>query len=332
MIKGVVKSEKGTLLQSITVTERGTTNAVKTNDQGEYSITVKPSAVLVFTGIGLETQEVSTSGKTAVNIVLKEEAKTMGEVVVVGYGSQQKAKLTGAVSSIKMDNVLGDRPVTSTAALLQGAAPGLNVTIATGQPGAAAPSINVRGTTDFTSAGVSQNTSPLIVVDNVPFTSPLNLLDPNDIESVTVLKDAASSAIYGARAAFGVVLITTKSGKKNQKPQFSYSNNFVRSTEAPLPKKASPLQFIQSYIDGQNSTGKYAGIDLFAYRDLLTDYQLHPDKYPGGYIMLNGTYVQLAATDAIAQSLGQAATQQMHDFSVSGGSDKSTYRLSFGTT
>jgi TonB-dependent SusC/RagA subfamily outer membrane receptor len=158
------------------------------------------------------------------------------------------------------------------------------------------------------------------------------LLDPNDIESVTVLKDASSSAIYGARAAFGVVLITTKSGKKNQKPQFTYSNNFVRSTVAPLPKKASPLQFIQSYIDGQNSTGKYGGIDLFTYRDLLTDYDLHPDKYPGGYTFMNGAYVQLAATDAIEQSLGKAATQQIHNFAVSGGSDKSTYRLSFGTT
>lgn len=331
-IKGVIKNDKESLLQSITVTEKGTPNAVITNEKGEFSITVKPTAVLIITGIGFETQEISASGKTTVNIVLKEESKTMGDVVIVGYGSQQKTKLTGSVSSVKMDNILGDRPVTSTAALLQGAVPGLNVTMASGQPGAAAPSMNIRGTTDFSSAGASQNTGPLIVVDNVPFASQLTLLDPNDIESVTVLKDAASAAIYGARAAFGVVLITTKSGKKNQKAQFNYSNNFVRSTVAPLPKKVSPLQFIQAYIDGQNSTGKYGGIDLFTYRDLLTDYQLHPDKYPGGYTYMNGTYVQLAATDAISQSLGDAATQQMHNFSVSGGSDKSTYRLSFGTT
>jgi TonB-linked SusC/RagA family outer membrane protein len=332
LIKGTVKNEKGVSLESITITEKGTSNLVVTNEKGEFSIQVKPSAILVLTSVGFETLEVSTSGKTTLNVVLKEVSKTMGDVVVVGYGSQQKAKVTGAVSTVKMDNILGDRPVTSTSALLQGAAPGLNVGIATGQPGAAAPSLNVRGTTDFTSGGATQNSGPLIVVDNVPFSSQLTLLDPNDIESVTVLKDAASSAIYGARAAFGVVVITTKSGKKNQKPQFTYSNNFVISTVAPLPKKASPLEFIQSYIDGQNSTGQYGGIDLFTYRDLLTDYQLHPDKYPGGFTFMNGAYVQLAATDAIAQSLGDAATQQMHNFAVSGGSDKSTYRMSFGTS
>jgi TonB-linked SusC/RagA family outer membrane protein len=335
-VAGTVKDDNGVSLMSITVTEKGTKNATQTNATGSFTISIKKGGALIFTGIGFQTKEYKVNQSTAIQITLTSEAKALSDVVVVGYGSQQRAKVTGAVSSVKMDKILGDRPVTSTAALLQGAAPGLNVTIASGQPGAAAPSLNLRGTTDYglNSNGVfeAKNNEPLIVVDNVPFSSPLNLLDPNDIESVTVLKDAASSAIYGARAAFGVILITTKSGKKNQKAEFTYSNNFVRSTVAPLPYKVSPLQFIQAYIDGQNSTGKYAGIDLFTYRDLLTDYQLHPDKYPGGYTYTNGTYVQLAGTDAIAQSMGNAATQQMHNFSVSGGSDKSTYRLSFGTT
>ena len=332
-IKGVVKDSKGVALKDVNVTEKATTNTVITNVNGEFRIKIRSAAAtIVFSGVGFLPKETKVEEGKTVSIVLEYDVKELSDVVVVGYGTQKKANLTGATSTVKMDNILGDRPVTSTAALLQGALPGLNISISTGQPGAAAPSINVRGTTDFTSGGASQNTGPLIVVDNVPFPGQLTLLDPNDIESVTVLKDASSSAIYGARAAFGVVLITTKSGKKNQKAQFTYSNNFVRSTVAPLPKKASPLQFIQSYIDGQNSTGKYGGIDLFVYRDLLTDYALHPDKYPGGYTFMNGAYVQLAATDAIDQSLGKAATQQIHNFAVSGGSDKSTYRLSFGTT
>src|SRR5678816_428671 len=133
---------------------------------------------------------------------MTEDVKELSDVVVVGYGTQNKAKITGAVSSVKMDDILGDRPVTTTQSLLQGAVPGLQVTINSGQPGASS-SLNVRGGTSFGSALTSgfNAASPLILVDNIPINGPLNLIDPNDIETITVLKDAGSAAIYGARSA-----------------------------------------------------------------------------------------------------------------------------------
>lgn len=328
-ITGVVKNEKGQPLSGITITEKGTNNATTSDNKGNFSIRLNngTGSILVLTSIGYESQEVKTSQQTAINIFLKEDVKALSDVIVIGYGSQNKAKVTGSVSTVKMDAILGDRPVTSTANLLQGALPGLNVSIPTGQPGAAASNttLNVRGGTGF--SGNTLNTDgPFIVVDNVPYNLPLNLLDPNDIETVTLLKDAGSAAIYGSRSAYGVLLITTKKGNKNQKAQFNYSNNFVTAKIAPLDPKATPLQWVQSMIDGaSSSTTNWLNLKY-----LLTDYQNNPEKYPGGYAMVNGVYTQLKPTNALEQSLGSSSTQQMHNLSLSGGSDKITYRLSGG--
>jgi TonB-linked SusC/RagA family outer membrane protein len=331
LISGVVKDDKGTSLQSITVTEKGTSNVVITNERGMYSIRVKPSAFLVFTGVGLESQEIKASSNV-MDITLRIESKSLSDVVVVGYGSQKKAKVTGAVASLTMDSLLGDRPVASLGALLQGATPGLEVTIGSGQPGAST-SWNIRGGTDFgtgAAAGIN-NGSPFIIVDNVPFNGPTNLLDPNDIESVTVLKDAGSASIYGSRSAFGVVVITTKSGKKNQKARFTYSNNIVFSNPTNLPEKATPLQQVQAWIDGGMTT--YNGNqNLAKWKDMLLEYQQNPGKYPLGGDTVSNIYYQLAPTDAVQALLGNTSIQQMHNFSVSGGSDKTTYRFSFGAT
>lgn len=131
---------------------------------------------------------------------MKEDTQTLNDVVVVGFAKQKKANMTGAVSSVKMDDIIGVRPIATTGSLLQGVAPGLQVTQDTGEPGGGS-SFNIRGTTSINGG------SPLILVDNVYYNGPLNMLNPNDIESVTVLKDASSASIYGARSAFGVILI-----------------------------------------------------------------------------------------------------------------------------
>ncbi len=333
VITGVVKDAKGAPLQSITVAEKGTSNAVITSAEGTFSIKVKTgTATLVFSGVGFAGQEIKITDNKPLSIVLIDESKELSDVVVVGFGTQKKAKVIGAVSTMKMDEVLGERPVSTTSSLLQGVIPGLQVSITSGQPGAGS-NLNVRGGTSFGTSltGSIQNGGPLILVDNTPLNGPLNLIDPNDIESITVLKDAGSAAIYGARSAFGVVLVTTKKGTKNQKIQFNYSNNIVFATPTNLPEKATPLQTVQHYIDG-GRTSYYGNQDLATWRSLLQEYEQDPSKYPLGYSLQNNVYYRLAATDAMNDLLGNNSTQFMNNLSFNGGSDKTTYRVSFGTT
>jgi len=332
-IKGVVKDSKGVVLQGITITEKNTTNVSQTNATGEFSIKVSSAkAILVFSGVGFQTKEAKADEGKTISITMNEDVKELSDVVVVGYGSQKKAKVTGAVATLKMDSVLGDRPVSSLGSLLQGATPGLEVSIGSGAPGAST-SWNIRGGTGFGSGPASgiNTAGPFIIVDNVPYNGPTNLLDPNDIETVTVLKDAAAASIYGSRSAFGVVLITTKSGKKNQKAQFNYSNNIVFSNPTNLPVKATPMEQVQAWIDGGMVTYN-GGQNLAKWKDMLLDYQNNPGKYPLGGDTANNIYYQLKPTDAVNDLLGNTAVQQMHNFSVNGGSDKTTYRLSLGTT
>jgi TonB-linked SusC/RagA family outer membrane protein len=334
-IAGVVKNEKGQPLPGITISEKGGTRNAVTSDDGSFKIQVVPAtAAVVVSGVGYETQEVKIKQQTSLVIVLKVDPKTLTDVVVIGYGSQSKAKVTGATATVKMDELLGDRPVTSLGSLLQGATPGLQISIGSGQPGAGT-NWNIRGVTDYQLDAngnyVANAGAPLIVVDNVPYTGPTNLLDPNDIESVTVLKDPASASIYGSRTAFGVVVITTKSGKKNQKAQFNYSNNIVFATPTNLPVKATPMQQVQAWMDGGMTTYN-GGQNLAQWMTMLQDYQANPGKYPLGGDTVGGIYYQLAPTDAVKELLGNHSTQIMNNFSVSGGNDKTTYRMSFGTT
>ncbi len=275
---------------------------------------------------------ITAGEKNSLLIRMEPDQKKLNEVVVVGYGTQKKANLTGAVSTIKMDDVLGNRPVTNTGNLLQGTIPGLEVATASGAPGAT-PRFNIRGATDITpnsSNNLIQTAAPFILIDNVPFNGPLNLIDPNDIENVTVLKDAGSAAIYGARSAFGVILITTKKGTKNQKPSLNYSNNLTLSKPTELPIKATVLQTIQSYKD-MGTTGYWTGQDVDTWLDLAKRYEANPSAFPLGYEIVNGTRYSLEPTDALADLLGKSARQFMHNFSVSGGAEKTTYRFSAGT-
>lgn len=332
-VKGTVTDEKHQPVPGATVRIKGLSTVTMSDAQGKYTITAPDNnAILIFSYVGYTSQEIKIGGRTQLDVTLYDEKKGLNEIVVVGYGSQSRAKITGAIATVKMDATLGDRPVSSLGAVLQGATPGLQISSTSGRPGAST-SWNIRGGTDFGSSLTStvNSSEPFIVVDGVPYTGPTNLLDPSDIESVTVLKDAGSAAIYGARSAFGVVLITTKSGKKNQKTQFDYSDNFVVAKPDNLPQKATPMQQVQAWMDG-GMTVYNAGQDLATWKGFLQDYQNNPKNYPTGYTVNNNIYYQLAPTNAINAMLGNSAFQQMHNFSLGGGNDKTTYRLSLGLT
>lgn len=290
---------------------------------GDFTLNDIPDgSTIVVSYIGYVRQEIILQGQTTITISLKEDIRMLDDVVVVGFAKQKKANLTGAVSSVKMDDIAGVRPVATTGSLLQGVLPGLQVTQDTGEPGGGS-SFNIRGTTSINGG------SPLILVDNVYYNGPLNMLNPNDIESVTVLKDAASASIYGARSAFGVILITTKGAKKGEKMQLTYSNNFTFSRPVSLPQKASPLQTVQLYKD-MGEIAYYAGQDIDTWLGLLNEYNANPSLYPDGYAMVNGMRYQLAETDAIGDFMCDTGFQQKHDISASGGSDRISYRLSLG--
>lgn len=323
-VSGIVTDVNGEPLIGVNVSEEGTTNGIVTDIDGKYAITTSANGVLLFSYIGYIKQRVPVNGRTVINILLKEDMQALDEVVVVGYAKQKKANLTGSVSSVKMNDLMGDRPVSTTGSLLQGAVPGLQVTSGSGEPGSGL-SFNIRGTTSI-NAG-----SPLILVDNVPFSGPLNLINPNDIESVTVLKDAASASIYGARSAFGVVLITTKSAQTEQKLQLTYNNNFSFSTPTGLPRKASPLQTVQAYSDMGYST-YYSGQTVDTWLGFLHKYNADPSAYPLGYTEADGMRYQLQETDILGDFLSETGFQQKHDLAVSGGTQRSSFRISLGYT
>ena len=214
-VTGIVADQQGQPLSGVSIQEKGNlSNGAATDEQGKYTIDVPANATLVFTYLGFLTKEESIGSKSIVNVFLDEDAQLLGEAIVVGYGTTKQGNLTGAVTQIKGD-ILESRPISNISQGLQGVIPNLNVSLNSGAPGQST-SFNVRGTTSINSGA-----GPLVLVDNVQMDP--DLINPNDIASITVLKDAASAAIYGARAAFGVILIETKGGRRAQKPQINVS-------------------------------------------------------------------------------------------------------------
>ncbi|MGJ1285782.1 TonB-dependent receptor [Sphingobacterium spiritivorum] len=324
-IRGKVQNEKGEGLPGVTVTVKGSSFKTSTDQAGAFQLnTVNKGATLIFSAVGYESTERILSDASFLNVQMKETISDLDEVVVVGFGTQKKENLTGAVSSVKFENQLGDRPVNTIGTVLQGAAPGLQVTQTTGEPGGGF-SMNVRGTTSINGG------TPLILVDNVPFEGGLNLLNPADIESVSILKDAASASIYGARSAYGVILITTKKGKRNTPVTINYHNNLTINTAPFLPEKASPLETVQAYKDAGAAT-YYSGQQINTWLDLLQKYKENPDAYPMGYATNNGTRYQLKETDEMGDMLDNNGRQMNHNLSVRGGGENSSYGISLGTT
>jgi len=299
-------------------------------------------AVIEISFIGYKTQEISIYEIPAdvLTVYLTEDISFLDEVVVIGYGTQKKGNLTGATTVVKMEQALGDRPVNNIGATLQGAVPGLRIT------GSASPgdskSFNIRGTTS-----INGSPGPLILVDNVE--AQIDLINPEDVETVTVLKDAASSAIYGARAAFGVILITTKKAGKNAKITLNYNNSFAFEKVTNQLEQASVEQYVRAANEWNPGGGwAYSGQPYALWLEYINDYQSDPRAFEdkakqngdyfnarwGMYVPQSGSgagkYFYLKNNEASNEIFANYGFQQKHNVSASGGSDKITYRLSFG--
>jgi len=226
-VTGTVKDASNLPLIGATIVEKGTTNGTVTNLDGQFTISVEKGKILSVAMMGFQTQEIVADDSAPIELMLQEELKTIEEVVVVGYGTVKKKDVTTSVSVVSVDD-LDERPMISAATAIQGKAAGVNVIQPNGEPGAGMV-VRIRGNTS-----INASNDPLYVVDGVPMTE-INFLSPNDIESMQILKDASSAAIYGSRASNGVVLITTKSGAKG-KPQINFTssvgiNHVIRTME-----------------------------------------------------------------------------------------------------
>ncbi len=221
VVKGVVKDSNGEPLLGVNVLVKGTTIGAVTDIDGNFSFEAPAGCTLVISYIGFESQEVKVKDNAPLNIILKEDSEALDEVVVIGYGTQKKVNLTGAVSAVTGEEI-AKRPVSNTSTMLQGQMPGLRITSDKGQPGNESVQMRVRGQGTYSSAG----SNPLVLINGVE--GDLATLDPNIIESVSVLKDAASASIYGSRAANGVILITTKNGSEmKERVSVRYNGNFA---------------------------------------------------------------------------------------------------------
>ncbi len=296
-----------------------------TDIDGNYTLAGVPeNATLVISYVGMQTQSISLDGRTSLNITMREDTELLDEVVVVGYGTQKKENLTGAVSQVKMEDVLGDRPVNNAWVALQGSIPGL--TISGGStPGQDNKSINIRGTLSINGG------SPLVLIDNVP--GSLNMINPEDIESVSVLKDAASSAIYGARAANGVVLITTKRPRSGTNFKLNYNNNFGFSTSINRPEQAPLTDYFQAYKDAGFSNSYWSNSqDVTKWAQYVEEYKKNPSAFEtigDGIYVENGIPYFLNEKD-LFQNVLTNGFYNSHNVSASGGTEKVRYRMAGG--
>jgi TonB-linked SusC/RagA family outer membrane protein len=232
-VKGKVTDASGATLPGVSVVVKGTTSGVITDNDGSYSLSNVPgNAVLQFTFVGMKGQEIAVDGKTTINVAMADETFGVEEVIVVGYGTQKKVNMTGAVSSVKFEEMASSRPITTVSSALSGLSSGVTVRQSTGKPGSDGATILVRG------LGTLNNASPLVIIDGME--GSLDALNPQDIESVSVLKDAASASIYGSRAANGVILVTTKKGE-NKKLTVTYNGTFS------VAQPANLLDFVSDY-------------------------------------------------------------------------------------
>lgn len=310
IVSGTVTTSDGKPVPGVTVRIKGISVGALTDDMGRYSLADVPqNATLLFSFIGMETQEILSDGRGIIDVILKETQIGLDEVVVIGYGTQKKVNVIGSVTTVATEE-LNTAPVSMISNALAGLMPGTIVEQGSGQPGNNAAVILIRG-----QATLGDN-SPLIVVDGIPGRD-MNSLQPTDIESITVLKDA-SAAIYGARAANGVILITTKRGSANSPATFTYG--FYQGLLSPtkIPEMADAATYAQMIREMQS----YRNIDESNMMFSLDDIEKYKSgKYPWTH----------PNTDWFAEGLKSYSTTSNHNLSVSGGTQAITYYGSFGT-
>lgn len=332
-LSGQVTDSSGNVLPGATILVKGTRKGAITNDQGHFSISdVNKNAVLVVNFVGYSPREIPLAGRSIINIQLATNLQSLTDVVVVGYGTQKKENLTGAIASVSAKE-LESRPLVNLAQGLQGLVPNLNVNLNNGKPGTAA-NFNVRGITSINSGGGNLG-GPLVMVDGVQMDP--NLINPGDVESVTVLKDAASAAIYGSRGAYGVILITTRSGKKNSALHVNYSGSYTITRPTRLPKYLNAVDYIAMHREadrtGQMSGGQTASFPFTEQDSIMaTRFFADPANNPSGYPDPGNPskYRYVGNTDWVDVLYPDWAPQQQHNLSISGGSEKTSFVGSLG--
>ena len=248
-ISGSVTDSAGEPLIGVSIVVKGTTIGTTTDLDGRFSLSTSMGSTLQVSYVGYTSQEVKVTSTSLLRIVMKEDMAQLEEVVVVGYGTQKKVNLTGSVASVTAEDLV-NKPVMSTAQAIAGLAPGLSVITNSGRPGSGA-SVRIRGTGTFSSAG----NSPLVLIDGL--SGSMDDVDPNDIESISFLKDAASASIYGNRAANGVILIETKKGKEG-KISISYNNSFGWQKATELPDFLPSWEYAEYYNLAMQNMGRQA--------------------------------------------------------------------------
>jgi TonB-linked SusC/RagA family outer membrane protein len=309
-ISGSVKDSKGLSLPGVTVLVKGTTIGTITDADGQFRISVPADTKsLVFSFVGMKSQEITITGKTSVNVIMEEETKGVEEVVVVGYGVQKKIAVTGAISTVGSEDILKS-PASNVATSLAGRVSGFAAVQNSGQPGNDDPAMYVRGVGSL-SAGSS---APLIMVDGVERS--FNRLDPNEIESISILKDASSTAVYGVRGANGVILVTTKRGKSGR-PQISISSNFGVQQPTQLPQFADSYTYALRFNEKQTNDGVSPDKLNFS-QEAIEAFRTNSDPivYPN--------------TDWVNYMLKPFTTNSSQNINIRGGDEKVRYFVSLG--
>lgn len=341
-IKGTVLDENNEPVIGASVTPKGSTKGVSTDAFGNFTIKAAPGSSLTIAFVGYKNENVKAAD--GMTVYLQPTTEVLDQLVVVGFGSQKRANLTGAVSTVDVSRTMENRPETDITKALQGAVPGLTILNNTGNI-TGNPVVQIRGVGTLSNGGGS----PLYVVDGVAMDD-ISYLNPEDIKEISVLKDAASSSIYGSRAAFGVLLITTKSGEKQDRVQVKYSNNFAWSQGAVLPKIQNTVNSLEAMIESAKMLGAAQGeffgqyyTDMLPYARLwqqqngkaIDSYrELRPyvDQNNVGdyYLSSNGTsLLSYADYDINSIMVNDAAPSNSHNASISGSTGRATYNVAF---
>ncbi|GAA4395909.1 TonB-dependent receptor [Nibrella viscosa] len=318
-VSGKITDEKGAPLPGVSIVIKGSTRGTTSDNNGQYKLTVpNGNAVLIVSFVGYTRQEIAVNNRSVIDLQLEVDDKSLEEVVVVGYGVQKKVNLTGAVSTVDSKAIEG-RPVNNLGSALQGVTPGLVITRQAAQPGRESLGIQIRGVTS-----ANGNVDPLVVLDGVSVPSnTLTTMNPNDVESISVLKDAAAAAIYGAQAAGGVILITTKKGKSG-KVTFDYLGQQGVDWSINVPGRMSLLEeaeFSNLARKNSGSAPEYTDEDLQRIRDGIP-YVVNPAD--------TGTYLYYNQVPLANQILRKYTSMQTHNITARGGTDKLNFLISGG--
>jgi TonB-linked SusC/RagA family outer membrane protein len=319
-VKGRVTNEKGEPIPGASVSVKGTQTGANTNAQGDYSLAAANNATLVFSYVGYETQEIKTGSNTSVNVRLELNNKELDQVIVVGYGTQRKEAVTGSVASIS-GNIMREIPAPNISQALQGRLAGVEMSQVSTRPGATMQ-IRIRGT-----RSLSADNNPLVVLDGIPFIGSIADINPNDVKSIEVLKDASATAIYGSRGANGVILVTTDKGGKNRKPRVNYSNyTGMQQVFAKYPMMDGPKFVALRAAAGQytNGTDEANDVnvdwqDLFYQTGVVTDQNISLSggsetsnyNFGGGYYSNQGViptqgYKRYSMRGSLDQQIGKS--------------------------